>query len=140
MKIIIDTNVLVSAALVGKKPEEVVLFVVNNEKYEWVVSEEILAEYQEVLSRRKLNLTAEKKQRWFDIIEESANLVDVSVEIDFPRDRKDAKFLACALATNADFLITGDRDFSEAQLLVPAVIISVSMFKELVIDAPPDYY
>lgn len=28
--------------------------------------------------------------------------------VDFPRDQKDAKFLACALTTNAEFFITGD--------------------------------
>jgi uncharacterized protein len=39
--------------------------------------------------------------------------IEVEVEVDFPRDRKDAKFLACVLAGNADFLIAGDRDFTE---------------------------
>lgn len=54
------------------------------------------------------------------------------MEIDFPRDRKDAKFLACALAAEADFLITGDSDFKEAQTLVNTTIISVSLFNKLV--------
>jgi predicted nucleic acid-binding protein len=51
--------------------------------------------------------------------------IDLNVEIDFPRDRKDAKFLACAMAGDADFLITGDSDFSQAQNLVNTTIISV---------------
>lgn len=62
-------------------------------------------------------------------------MIDVNVEIDFPRDSKDAKFLACAVVANADFLITGDSDFTEAQTLVKATIISVSSFKRLVIDS-----
>ena len=57
-----------------------------------------------------------------------------SIEIDFPRDRKDAKFIACALAGRAIFLITGDRDFTEAQTLMDTTIISVSLFKKLVCD------
>ncbi|BAZ67150.1 nucleotide binding protein PINc [Fischerella sp. NIES-4106] len=61
-------------------------------------------------------------------------LIDVNVEIDFPKDKKDAKFLACALAAEADFLITGDSDFNEAQSLVKTAIISVSLFKKLVCD------
>jgi predicted nucleic acid-binding protein len=53
----------------------------------------------------------------------------------FPRDQKDAKFLACALATKAEFFITGDRDFSQAQKLIETTILSVSLFKKLIIDA-----
>ncbi len=58
----------------------------------------------------------------------------MNVEIDFSRDRKDAKFLTCAMAGDADFLITGDLDFTEAQTLVKTTIISVSLFQRLVFD------
>jgi uncharacterized protein len=49
-------------------------------------------------------------------------------------DQKDAKFLACALAGNADYLITGDGDFDEALRLITTAIVSVSMFKQQFID------
>ncbi len=65
----------------------------------------------------------------FEILDAVTTLIDVNVEIDFPKDKKDAKFLACALAAEADFLITGDSDFNEAQSLVKTAIISVSLFK-----------
>ena len=45
---------------------------------------------------------------------------------------KDAKFLACALAAEADFLITGDSDFNEASKLNETKLVSVSQFHELV--------
>jgi predicted nucleic acid-binding protein len=45
MKVIIDTNVVVSAALRDKDPEEVVWFVAKQPDVEWVVSQEILNEY-----------------------------------------------------------------------------------------------
>jgi predicted nucleic acid-binding protein len=38
------------------------------------------------------------------------------------------------MAAEADFLITGDRDFSEVQTLGNTTIISVSSFKQLVCD------
>ena len=47
----------------------------------------------------------------------------------------DNKFLACALATNAEFFITGDRDFSQAQKLISTTILSVSLFKKLIMAA-----
>jgi predicted nucleic acid-binding protein len=61
--------------------------------------------------------------------------VKVDVEIDFPRDRQDAKFLECSVASEAKYLITGDKDFSEAQKMMSTTIISVSLFKRLVCDA-----
>ena len=134
MRVVIDTNILVSAAIAGRKPASVITWVINQADYEWVVSEEILAEYQEVLSRRKLKLTDVQKERWLNLIKGSTKLIDVSIEIDFPRDQKDAKFIACALSANADFLITGDRDFTEVQSLENTLIISVSLFAELIIN------
>jgi putative PIN family toxin of toxin-antitoxin system len=134
MRVVIDTNILVSAAIAGRKPASVITWVINQPDYEWVVSEEILAEYQEVLSRRKLKLTDVQKERWLNLIQGSTKLIEVSIEIDFPRDQKDAKFIACALSASADFLITGDRDFTEVQSLENTLIISVSMFAELIMN------
>lgn len=134
MKVVIDTNVLVSAAIADRNPEAVILFVVANPEFEWVVSAEILSEYKEVLSRSRLRLTQEQQERWFNLLDEVAILIEVNVDIDFPRDQKDAKFLACAVVAEANFLITGDRDFSEVQTLGNTTIISVSLFKRLVCD------
>ncbi|MEG3908879.1 putative toxin-antitoxin system toxin component, PIN family [Microcoleus sp. w1-18aA5] len=134
MRVVIDTNILVSAAIAGRKPASVISWVINQPDYEWVVSEEILAEYQEVLSRRKLKLTDVQKERWLNLIQGSTKLIDVSIEIDFPRDQKDAKFIACALSAHADFLITGDRDFTEVQSLENTLIISVSLFAESIMN------
>ncbi len=134
MRIVVDTNVLVSAILKGRSPKAVIQFIIDNPAYEWVVSPEILAEYKEVLSRPKFKLTEEVRSDWFEVLDTFPTLIEVNVEIDFPQDRKDAKFLACAAAAEADFLITGDRDFTVAQTLVKTTIISVSLFKRLVCD------
>jgi len=58
-------------------------------------------------------------------------VVDVTGSIDFPRDPKDAPFLACAIATQADFLITGDRDLLENPDIIPTQIVSVAQFNTL---------
>ncbi len=134
MKVVIDTNVLVSAVLKGRVPRAVIQFIIDNPDWEWIVSSEIIMEYKEVLSRPKFKLTDEVRASWFEIIDTFATLIDVNVSIDFPRDTKDAKFLACALASEVDFLITGDSDFNQAQTLVNTTIISVSLFNRLVCD------
>ena len=91
-------------------------------------------EYKEVLSRSKFKLTDKVRGEWFEIIDTFLTLIDVNFEVDFPRDRKDAKSLACAMAAEADFLITGDSDFNQAQTLLNTTIISVSLFSRLVCD------
>ena len=134
MIVVIDTSVLVSAAFRDRTPEEVILFVTGQDAFHWIVSGEILAEYREVLSRPKFDLSEEILNHWIEILESSTVEIDVDLEIDFPRDRKDAKFIACALAAQANFFITGDHDFNEAQQMMNTAIISVSLFKRTVCD------
>ena len=134
IKVVVDTGINVSAAFRDRTPEEVILFIVEQEDFEWIVSPAILEEYNEVLARKKFNLPPETLQKWRDIFEQCTTTIEVDIEIDFPRDQKDAKFLECALAAEADYLITGDKDFEEAQKLVKTTIISVSQFKKLVME------
>lgn len=135
MKVIADTNVLVSAILKDKAPEEVILFIAGSPDIEWIVSPQILKEYKEVLSRKKFGLPEDIKSAWFNALDSLTSIVDADIPVDFHRDQKDAIFLSCAIVSGADYFITGDKDFSEARRLVNTTIISVSQFKRLVIDA-----
>lgn len=130
MKILVDTNVLVSAALKDKDPEVTILFILSQPDLEWVACPEIIEEYREVLGRQKFGLPTEILQRWFDVLDWAVTVVHADIPIDFPRDQKDAKFLACALAAGAEFFITGDKDFSEAKKLVDTRIVSVTQFNK----------
>lgn len=51
MKVVIDTNILVSAAIRDGIPETVIQFIVDHPEFEWIVSQEIMTEYTEVLQR-----------------------------------------------------------------------------------------
>jgi uncharacterized protein len=133
MKVIIDTNILISAAISGNKPEEVINFIIASSDYQWVVSQSILDEYIEVLNRRKIKLNEEKRNRWLNLVNDSTVLIEVSETVNFPRDQKDAKFISCALASKANFLITGDRDFESVTEIGTTLIISVSLFHQIFI-------
>lgn len=134
MRIVIDTNILVSAILKDRDPEAVILFVAECDDMEWIVSSEIVTEYREVLSRPKFRLSTDILQAWFSLLDRITLVWPVDLAIDFPRDQKDAKFLSCAIVAGADYFITGDRDFSQAQKLLSTTILSVSQFKKLVCD------
>jgi len=135
VKVLIDTNVLVSAILKDKDPETVILFIASRPDIEWIVSPQILEEFKEVLSRKKFDLPEHVRKAWFTALDSLTFLIDSDISTEFPRDQKDAKFLATAIASDADYFITGDKDFNQAQRFINTTIISVSQFKRLVIDA-----
>lgn len=134
MRVLIDTNVFISAVWRDRKPEEVILWIIAHPDWQWLVSPEIIQEYKDVLHRKKFSFTPEILHAWEAKLDQDTHLSPVNTSVDFPRDQKDAIFLACALSTNADFLITGDGDFEEAYRIVNTNIVSVSMFKRLMID------
>jgi putative PIN family toxin of toxin-antitoxin system len=132
MRVVIDTNVVVSAILRDRLPEEILLFVISREDFEWVASPEILKEYREVLRRPKFALSDSVLSLWDERFRLAVAEWPVELSVSLPRDEADAKILACALASEADFLITGDRDFSGARKMGRTKIVSVSLFHELV--------
>jgi len=134
VRVVIDTNVVVSAALKDRVPEELILFVIGNNEFEWVASAEIVEEYLSVLKRKKFSLPRPIIQRWANAFKQYVALVTVEEKFNFPRDQKDAKFLECALSAQVDYLISGDKDFEGAYKLGKTIIISVSEFKQLIID------
>jgi uncharacterized protein len=135
MKVIIDTNILVSAVLKDRDPERVIQFIADNPQFEWVASQEILTEYKEVLSRRKFRLTEAVKSDWFSLLDVAVTIVEVAVYVDFPTDPKDAMFLACAIAADADLIITGDTDLFQAENLQNTAVITLAAFKEQFFNA-----
>lgn len=134
MKVVIDTNVLVSGILKDRDPERVLLFAAGRPDVEWIVSPEILAEYNEVLGRDKFRLPPEILHRWRKVFTSFTTLVYPTLSLHFPPDQKDAKFLICAISANVDYFVTGDRDFTEAQRLLKTTIISISLFITHVVE------
>ena len=134
IKVVIDTNIVISAILRDRTPEDVLLFVVEESEFEWIASPEIVAEYVNVLKRPKFKLPKTLMQQWEAMFEQYITVIDVQDDVAFPRDPKDAPFLACALAAGAAYLVTGDRDFSEAHKVVDTTVLSVRQFKTLICD------
>ena len=127
---VVDTNVLVSAALRDRLPERVVLYFAARDDWIWLVTPDILREYRGVLGRPKLALSEAVRERWNELLTwrtvtiESPELLTARL----PRDPKDEPFLAAALASDADYLITGDQDFTEAHSLITSQIVTVREF------------
>lgn len=128
MNVVVDTNVLVSAVIRDRLPQRVVDEIVSREDWFWIVTAEIESEYREVLARPKFNIPDATQQRWIAFIEENTIRIEPSVHPAFPRDPKDERFIAAALASDADYLITGDKDLLDEQPLASTQIVRPADF------------
>lgn len=110
MNVLVDTNVLISAVIRDRLPQRVIDEIASRDDWFWIVSAEIETEYREVLARPKFKVSDAIQQSWRALIEEVAIRIEPSTHPTFPRDPKDELFIAVALASDADYLITGDKD------------------------------
>lgn len=110
MNVLIDTNVLLSAALRNRTPEHVVLFIANHDSWRWLVTPVILREYVEVLRRPKFGFGEEVLSKWTELLTLRTVNIGNPPSVEFERDPKDAPFLAAAIAANVEVVVTGDKD------------------------------
>nr|VFJ45714.1 MAG: putative toxin-antitoxin system toxin component, PIN family [Candidatus Kentron sp. DK] len=128
MKVVIDTNILISAVIRDRIPERVLLWCLRQPDVDWLVTPAIMDEYLEVIRRPKFALPNAVIAWWSELLISDTKRVQPDLPVDFPRDSKDAPFIACCVSGGADYLITGDGDFIDAQGLVSTRIISARGF------------
>lgn len=111
MRLVFDTNVIVSAALLaGSVPRQA--FDKALDEGTILISVSVLLELAEVLSRKKLNkyLLEEERMRFLVALLKETELIEVTVAITDCRNVKDNKFLELAATGRADYIISGDQD------------------------------
>ncbi|MFV1981413.1 MAG: putative toxin-antitoxin system toxin component, PIN family [Rhodothermia bacterium] len=109
MKVVCDTNVLISAILFGGRPRDVLRRMIEG-KATGYTSPELRLELAGVLGRKKFSLAHEHIDAIMRLIDSTFIEVfpnDVpSIIVDDPDDNM---VLACAIAAKADFIVSGDR-------------------------------
>ncbi len=128
MNVVVDTNVIVSSLLRAGKPRKVIATVLENDSYDWVITDEIRKEYEEVICRPKFHLPSDVIEDMFRIFSILPLIDDSNVQAQFPRDPTDEKFLRSCLASNAKYFITGDGDFRETKQIGQTLVVSASEF------------
>ncbi len=114
IKVVIDTNVVVSATLVDQGPSAGILNLATNRKLQMFVSPVILAEYDKVLRRPRLKLDPTRISAVMALIRRTSTEVFPSRTLRISQDEADNRFYECADEAAADYLITGNtQDFSK---------------------------
>jgi uncharacterized protein len=109
VKVVFDTNVVLSASFWRGAPFDCLAAWAEG-RCAAIVSPPLLAEYHETLEELQLDYPGIRRVEWVEALTESAELV-------FPADRAtgatpdpgDEMVLECALAGEADFIVSGDK-------------------------------
>ncbi len=138
MLIVVDTNVIVSAFIAreGRGAPAAVMRNCRDQRFSLVVTPEILEEYRNALTQSHImsrhGRSAEGVNTAITAISKLAEIVHAGDEaITASRDPDDNKFLACAVAASADYIVSGDKDllslgsFRGIPILPPAVFVAM---------------
>ncbi len=111
-KIVIDTNVLVSA-LIGKGYSQKILKeIVINKNIDLCISETCLQEFEKVLTYKHLAKYSEIRTEGKNLLDEIKTfgiIYSPSINLTILKDNSDNKFLELAVEAKADYLITGNK-------------------------------
>jgi uncharacterized protein len=129
MRIVLDTNVLVSAALKQQSVPGMAALLIERRGG---LLKSLATEQQlfEVVARPRLALLIDPEtQAWLRKLMAAAELVTISERVAACRDPTDDKFLELAINANADLIVTGDSDllalnpFREIPIVTPSVFV-----------------
>jgi putative PIN family toxin of toxin-antitoxin system len=108
----------------------------SQKKIELVFSKELLDEFLDVVKRPKFRrfFTNEDIEDILETIEEFAIFVHVISKTDICRDPKDNFLLSLAKDSDAQYLLTGDKDLLDLKLFENTKIITISNFLNSFLD------
>ncbi len=136
MRIVADTNIVVSGFLFGGLPLRV-LDAGRSDIIELCTSQVLLDEFAEVIERphfdRKFEETGISRRRMVsDYAEISTVITPAKLSEHVSRDPDDDEVIACALAADCEFIVTGDNDLLVLKEYQGVTIVTAADFlKEL---------
>ena len=109
IRVVLDTNVIISAYLNERGLEAKVLRLALTGRLAINISEPTLAEYTGVLLRKKFRTPPERAEYFLRQLREASAFVQPHRRLSVSPDATDNRFLECAEAADADSLVTGNK-------------------------------
>ncbi|MBL7063728.1 MAG: putative toxin-antitoxin system toxin component, PIN family [Anaerolineae bacterium] len=136
MRVVLDANVLISAVISPRGNPAQILRLWEWEEFELVVSLPTLEELERVIHypriQERYNLSEEDIEQFLQLIGASATVVEPSVELTvIEKDRSDNRYLECALAAGASYIVTGDDHLLSLKEYRGVVILNPAGFLTL---------
>lgn len=109
LRLVIDTNALISTAIKPSGLQRTVLLLALTKPARLYVSRPILEEYAEVLARPTLRISKGLRQQFLKLIKNRSHTMVPLLRLDVAHDPDDNIFLECADVAGADYLVTGNQ-------------------------------
>lgn len=109
MRIVVDTNVVISGIFFGGVPGRVIESIVRKE-IEAYANPEILEEYEEIVDEMIHRKQGKLKKEVLSRFTARLELIESKTKVEVCRDPDDDKFLSCALDAKALYIVSGDKD------------------------------
>ena len=123
IRVVIDTNVLVSALSSPSGNEALLLLAVKQGLVRPCFSPAVLKEYSEVLVRPRFAFSPAEIAALTGLLRQQGDVFYPAPLSGISPDPEDDKFIACALSAQADFLVTGNKkDFPKNRLAATRVV------------------
>lgn len=140
MRVVLDTNVLVSGLLSAQGSPGRIVDAVMAGRIVPVMSMATLAELEDVLHRPRLQIYFRRADvtpfQFLTTLHALADFVSPKASKQTIRDAKDRPFIElCATRPKPEFIVTGDRDFEQARYHGVKVIGAAEFAKLLAADA-----
>lgn len=131
IKVVLDTNVLVSA-LISTRSNPSLLLDAAGKSYLLFTSKEILDEFEDVISRDKFGFSDGKINTAIEAILSFSEIVNPKVRLNIIKaDPDDNKILECAVACGASYIVSGDKHLLELKEYESIKIISPKIALDL---------
>lgn len=109
MKIVIDTNVLISGIFFGGFPRKILVAVVSGKVIAYTTIE-IISEYERIIQEMVRRKQGHINKNILQPLIKSMKIINPVSNIKLSRDCEDDKFINCAKDANASFIVSGDKD------------------------------
>jgi len=127
-RIVLDTNVIISAILFGGKPRRVLDLVISG-SVDCTLSIAILDELRDVLQRPKFGFHADLCLHIIEELHGACDIISPSMSVNVIRsDPDDNRILECAVEAHAHFIVSGDSH-----------LLDLGTFEKISILSPAEY-
>ena len=128
MKIVIDTNVLISGVFFGGFPRKILSAVVS-QKITACATAEIINEYEEIVQEMINRKQGHINRAILSPLIQAMEIIEPVTHIGICRDPDDNKFLECAKDSHALYIVSGDKD-----------LLVIEQFGNIQIVTAKDFY
>jgi uncharacterized protein len=127
VRVVLDTNVIVSGIFWNGVPYKILEYWVHD-KYQVLITSSILLEYEATLNRISKGKKDDLINSWILFIAENGIMINAKKNFNLSADPDDNKFIDCAVAGDAQYIVSGDSHLLDVKNVLNVKIIKPSTF------------